>query len=67
MNNWKSLLAFILFIAAYAYAIIYELSDDKVETTGLIALFSMLFMMLRSDKLTEITVGLVEALKSKFK
>ena len=67
MNNWKSLLAFVLFITAYAYAIIYELSDDKVETTGLIALFSMLFMMLRSDKLTEITAGLVEALKSKFK
>tara|TARA_R110001632_G_scaffold6729_2_gene27339 strand:+ start:263 stop:457 length:195 start_codon:yes stop_codon:yes gene_type:complete len=53
MKNWKSTIAFFIFVAVYLYAVINK-DSQIVETTGFVALYSSLFMMIRSQMTTDI-------------
>ena len=53
MENWKSTGAFIIFIIAYIYTIAWD-KADMVEVAGYIALYSSIFMMLRSEMTSEL-------------
>lgn len=52
-KNWKSTLAFFIFVGIYIYTAIHK-GADVIETTGYVALISSLFMMLRNEITTEI-------------
>jgi len=59
MKNWKSTLAFFVFIAVYVYTV-YEDKSSMVEATGFIALYSSIFMMFRSEFTTELLGKVVD-------
>ena len=63
MKNWKSTLAFFLFIAIYIYSVLGNKSDGIVEATGDIALLSSLFMMFRSDFTSAMVEKLIDNIK----
>ena len=65
MKNWKSLLAFLLFIFLYGWAVLTEMDAGVIDVTGFIALYAMAFMMLRSESLTKVVESLTEIVKSK--
>ncbi len=65
MKNWKSFLAFFLFIFLYGWAVLTNMKIGVVETTGFIALYSMAFMMLRSEALAKVVESLTEIAKKK--
>jgi len=62
-KNWKSTVAFFIFIGIYVYTIIKGSTSDVVETAGYIALYSSLFMMFRSDFTAELLSKLVDNIK----
>lgn len=62
MKNWKSTLAFFMFIGIYTYSVM-EKSNEIVSTAGTIALISSIFMMFRSDFTKEAINKLVENIK----
>tara|TARA_R110002074_G_scaffold229867_5_gene401305 strand:+ start:145 stop:339 length:195 start_codon:yes stop_codon:yes gene_type:complete len=64
MKNWKSTLAFFIFVAVYLYAVINK-DSQIVETTGFVALYSSLFMMLRSQMTSDIIDKLFEKIHFK--
>jgi len=66
MSNWKSLLAFILFIFLYGFTVLQDRKADVISITGFIALYSMAFMMLRSEALLKVVDSLTQIIKSKF-
>ena len=49
MKNWKSTLAFFIFVSVYVYVIYKDMRPGVIDTAGFIALYSSLFMMFRSD------------------
>ena len=63
MKNWKSTLAFFLFIGIYLFAIYKDKSADVLEVVGYIALYSSIFMMFRSDFTTELISKLIDNIK----
>lgn len=63
MSNWKSTGAFFIFAAAYVYAILGSKEIPMVEATGYFLLIVTLFMMLRSDDLTQILKDLASSFK----
>jgi len=63
MKNWKSTLAFFIFIGIYVYAIIETKTDGIIETAGFIALYSSLFMMFRSDFTSAMIEKLIDNIK----
>ena len=63
MKNWKSILAFFVFIGVYVYVIYQNRDANVVEVAGYIALYSSLFMMFRSDFTTELLSKLVDKIK----
>ena len=65
MKNWKSLLAFLLFVFLYGWSVLTEMDAEVIDVTGLIALYAMAFMMLRSDALAKVVQSLTEIVKSK--
>lgn len=65
MKNWKSLLAFLIFICGYVYTIYAPLSDGAIEVAGYIALWSSLFMMLRSDLTADMINRIIDKMPSK--
>lgn len=65
MKNWKSFLAFLLFVFLYGWAVLTNMKIGVVETTGFIALYSMAFMMLRSEALAKVVESLTEIAKKK--
>jgi hypothetical protein len=67
VKNWKSFLAFFLFIFLYGYSVYTDKSDNIVSVTGFIALYAMAFMMLRSEALTKVVESLTEIVKAKLK
>lgn len=67
MKNWKSFVAFWLFLFLYAWTIFFKYEENIVETTGFIALYAMAFMMLRSEALGKVIDGLTEIAKEKLK
>ena len=64
MRNWKSTLAFFIFVGVYIYTAITK-DAGIVETTGFVALMSSVFMMLRNDLTPSIIEKLIEAIKSR--
>ena len=65
MKNWKSLLAFLLFVFLYGWSVLTEMDAEVIDVTGLIALYAMAFMMLRSEALDKVVHSLTEIVKSK--
>ena len=65
MKNWKSTLAFFIFIGVYVFTV-WKGKDSMVESAGYIALYSSLFMMLRNEMTGDILTKLVDGIgKSK--
>jgi len=64
-KNWKSLLAFLVFIGAYVFSIVDHRPAGVVEITGYIALYSAIFMMFRSEVTSEIFKSLVDKINLK--
>lgn len=65
MKNWKSLLAFLLFIFLYGWAVLTKMEIGVIEATGFIALYAMAFMMLRNEALAKVVQSLTEIVKAK--
>jgi len=63
MKNWKSTLAFFIFIGIYVFAIMNSKPNGVIETTGYIALYSSIFMMFRSDFTVDLLGKLVDNIK----
>ncbi len=63
MKNWKSTIAFFLFVGMYIYTIYIDKSDGIVETTGYIALYSSVFMMFRSDFTSDMLAKVIDNIK----
>ena len=64
MKNWKSTLAFFIFVGVYLYAVVSK-EAEIVETTGFVALYSSLFMMLRSQMTADIIEKLLDKINFK--
>tara|TARA_R110001606_G_scaffold2504_4_gene10974 strand:+ start:7950 stop:8144 length:195 start_codon:yes stop_codon:yes gene_type:complete len=64
MKNWKSTLSFFIFVGVYLYAVVNK-DSAIVETTGFVALYSSLFMMLRSQMTTTIIEKIFEKINFK--
>ncbi len=65
MKNWKSLLAFFIFVFLYGWSVLTKMEIGVIEVTGFIALYSMAFMMLRSDVLAQVVESLTEIVKAR--
>jgi len=63
MKNWKSNLAFFIFVAVYVFSIYKDKPSDIIEVVGYIALYSSIFMMFRSDFTTELLSKLIDNIK----
>ncbi len=65
MKNWKSTLAFFLFVGIYIYSV-YEKSFEIVDTVGYIALFSSIMMMFRSDITSELLSKAIDIIGKRY-
>jgi len=64
-KNWKSTVAFMIFVGAYVYSIYAGKSDSVVDTSGYVALLSSLFMMFRSQVTSDMLSTLIENVSKK--
>lgn len=64
-QNWKSMLAFLLFMFMYGWSVLMRMETGAIEATGFIALCAMAFMMLRGEALAKVVESLTEILKTK--
>ena len=64
-KNWKSTVAFFIFVFAYAYTVYMAMSAQVLEVAGYIALWSSLFMMLRNDLTPTLIEKLIDAIKDR--
>jgi len=64
-KNWKSSLAFLVFVGVYVYTIKNGSDYRVVDTAGYIALYSSLFMMFRSDFTKEMVAKIVDKITFK--
>mgnify|MGYP006935313580 CR=1 FL=1 len=62
-KNWKSTMAFFIFIGVYVYTILEGSTDPVVSTAGTIALISSVMMMFKSDITTEMLGRLIDNIK----
>ena len=62
-KNWKSTGAFFLFVGAYIYSMYMGKNADIVEVAGYVALYSSVFMMLRSQMTSSILEKIVDKIK----
>jgi len=62
-KNWKSTLAFLVFVGIYVYVAYDKRAAPIVEIAGYIALYSSIFMMFRSEFTTELLSKLVDNIK----
>lgn len=65
MKNWKSTLAFWVFVSTYVYSVFDIKQVSIIEITGYFLLLSMLFLMLRSEDLTEIIKDISSGFKDR--
>jgi len=65
MKNWKSTLAFFVFVIAYVYTLYKAMDADVIEVSGYIALWSALFMMLRNDMTPTLIEKLIDTIGNK--
>lgn len=63
MKNWKSTLAFFIFVGIYVYSIAVDKPSDIIDIVGYIALYSSIFMMFRSDFTKELLAKLIDNIK----
>jgi hypothetical protein len=63
MKNWKSTLAFFVFVGIYVYSIAVDKPSNIIEIVGYIALYSSIFMMFRSDFTSELLSKLIDNIK----
>ena len=63
MKNWKSTLAFFIFIGIYVYTILKTMPEGLVETAGFIAFYSSIFMMFRGDFTSGMISKLIDNIK----
>ena len=63
MENWKSTGAFLIFIGVYVVTVGMGMPLGVVEVSGFIALYSSLFMMMRSDFSKEMLDKLISTIK----
>ena len=61
-KNWKSTLAFLIFIGIYVYSIYDNRDSTVVDITGYIALWSSLFMMFRSEMTTDLISKVIDVI-----
>ena len=64
MKNWKSTIAFFIFVGIYVYSV-YIKSYEIVDTVGYIALFSSIMMMFRSDITGDLLSKLIDVIGRK--
>ena len=62
-KNWKSTIAFFLFILIYVYVVYDKRVAGVIEISGYIALYSSLFMMFRSDFTSSMLEKLIDNIK----
>ena len=67
MKNWKSTLFSLLFVAVYVYAIYDNKSVGVIDITGYIALWAMMFLMLRNEMTPKLIEKLIDVVASKVK
>lgn len=65
MKNWKSFIAFFLFIIVYGYTAFSGKSADVIWNTGLLAFLAMTLIMSRSDLGAELMKMITEVIKKK--
>ena len=65
MKNWKSTLAFFVFVGAYIFTLYKSMDAGIVEVSGYIALWSALFMMLRNDMTPKLIEKLIDVIGNK--
>lgn len=63
MKNWKSTLAFFIFVTLYVYTVFLDKEPSVIDVAGHIALYSSIFMMFRSDITTDIISKLFDNIK----
>ena len=63
MKNWKSTLAFFIFVGVYLVAVYQNRSADVLEVVGYIALYSSIFMMFRSDFTASLLEKIIDNIK----
>jgi len=63
MKNWKSTLAFFVFIGIYLFSVIKDKPNAVIEVAGYIALYSSIFMMFRSDFTSEMVAKIIDKIK----
>ena len=63
MKNWKSTLAFFIFVGIYVYSIAVDKPSSIIEIVGYIALYSSIFMMFRSDFTKDLLSKLIDNIK----
>ena len=64
-KNWKSTLAFFVFVFAYVFTIYKAMGASVIEVSGYIALWSSVFMMLRNDLTPTLIEKLIDAISNK--
>jgi len=62
-KNWKSNLAFFIFVSVYVFAVYKDKPASVLEVVGYIALYSSIFMMFRSDFTKELLSKLISNIK----
>lgn len=61
-KNWKSTMAFFIFVGIYVYTAINK-EAAVIETTGYVALLSSLFMMFRTEFTSSMLERLIDNIK----
>ena len=64
-KNWKSTLAFLIFVCIYAFSYADGANSEKLHVTGFFAIIAMALMMIRSDKLVELIKDFLKWRKDK--
>ena len=63
-TNWKSTMAFLVFVGTYVYSIYNGMAVGIIEITGYVALYSSVFMMMRSQMTSQILEKIVDKVKT---
>lgn len=66
-KNWKSTMAFFIFVGSYVYTLYKAMDAGIVEVSGYIALWSALFMMLRNEMTPKLIEQLIDAVAGRNK
>ena len=65
MKNWKSLMAFLIFVGVYVYSVAKPSTDAIVSTTGYIALIISVVMVLRNQVTTQLLDKMLDVYKER--